>query len=197
MRASVLPALPLALMLAGCFMPAATGNRMENRFRDARVGEVRAQFQVLREHVAGQGWSVVGEPHIGWLEKTYNENDEPRLTLPASGRHALLAVCDGNCSDIDLVVLDSQRRRLGADLEPDDRPSVEFSGARGDVVIGAGDDPGVPDRPVCVRGDAGGGEVSGEGPRARSPRPGSRAAARPRMQAPPLQMTDPELAIHG
>jgi hypothetical protein len=134
MRSSVLCALPLALVLTGCFMPAAAGNRMENRFRDARVGEVRAQLQILREHVAQQGWTVVGEPHIGWLERTYNENDEPRFTLPASGRHVLLAVCDGNCTDIDLVVLDSQRRRLGADLEPDDRPAVEFSGSRGDVV---------------------------------------------------------------
>lgn len=117
-------------------MPAATGNRLENRFRDARVSEVRAQLQVLREHAAQQGWSVVGEPHIGWLERTYNENDEPRFTLPSTGRHALLAVCDGNCTDIDLVVLDSGRRRLGADLEPDDRPVVEFSGAGGDVVMG-------------------------------------------------------------
>jgi hypothetical protein len=100
------------------------------------VGEVRAQLQVLREHVAQQGWTVVGEPHIGWLERTYNEDDEPRFTLPSSGRHVLLAVCDGNCTDIDLVVLDSQRRRLGADLEPDDRPAVEFSGSRGDVVRG-------------------------------------------------------------
>jgi hypothetical protein len=136
MRFPHLLAVPLALALAGCFMPAATANRLDNRFRDARVGEVRAQLRVLTEHTRGQGWSVVGEPHIGWLEETYNEADEPRFTIARTGRYAMLAVCDGNCTDVDLVVLDAARRRLGADLEPDDRPAVEFSASHGDVVRG-------------------------------------------------------------
>jgi hypothetical protein len=136
MRSSRLLAIVLALPLAGCFMPAATANRLNNRFSDARVGEVRAQLRVLTEHTRGQGWSVVGEPHVGWLEETYNEADEPRFTIPATGRYVMLAVCDGNCTDVDLVVLDAARRRLGADFEPDDRPAVEFSASRGDVVRG-------------------------------------------------------------
>jgi hypothetical protein len=131
-----LAALPLVLLLAGCFMPASIQNRHNARYTDARVHEVRAQLDVLREHAASGGLRVLGEPHIGWIDETYNTNDEPRFTLPASGQFVLVAVCDGNCTDVDLVVLDRERRRLGADLEPDDRPAVEFSGARGDVVMG-------------------------------------------------------------
>jgi hypothetical protein len=136
MRVPRLLAVPLVFTLAGCFMPAATANRLDNRFRDARLHEVREKLRILTEHTRGQGWSVVGAPHVGWIEETYNEADEPRFTIPATGRYALIAICDGNCSDIDLVVLDGGRRRLGADLEPDDRPAVEFSASRGDVVRG-------------------------------------------------------------
>jgi hypothetical protein len=136
MRLIRLSALVLVLVTPGCFMPAATANRLDNRYRDARLSEVREQLRILQGHVAQQGWSTVGEPRIGWLEERWNESDEPSFTLPANGRFVMLAVCDGNCSDVDLVVLDSQRRRLGADLEPDDRPAVEFSGSRGDVVRG-------------------------------------------------------------
>jgi hypothetical protein len=142
MRSPSLRVLPVALLLAGCFMPAATANRLDNRYREARLREVHAELQGLRELATRQGLRIIGEPQIGWLEKTYDESDETRFTLPASGQFLLLAVCDGNCSDVDLVVLDSQRRRLGADLEPDDRPLVEFSGSRGDVVMGRVTTPG-------------------------------------------------------
>jgi hypothetical protein len=136
MRLIRLSALMLVLVTPGCFMPAATANRLDNRYRDARIAEVREELRILQAHVAQRGWSAVREPVMGWLEKTWDESDDVSFTLPANGLYLMLAVCDANCTDVDLVVLDSQRRRLGADLEPDARPVVEFSGSRGDVVRG-------------------------------------------------------------
>jgi len=55
------------------------------------------------------------------------------------GEYAILGVCDGQCSDLDLdLYLDGAR--VGGDFEPDARPVVSFradSGTRARVVVTA------------------------------------------------------------
>lgn len=124
----------LLFLLPGCFMPAATANRLENRWQDAREAEVDGQLRTMIELADERGWRLVGE-HSGFISE-WNSNDEPRFTLPSSGAYTMVGVCDLNCNDIDLVVLTSDRYRIGEDLEPDDAPVVEFTGERGSSVLG-------------------------------------------------------------
>ena len=42
--------------------------------------------------------------------------------------------CGGNCIDMDLVVWNAARRRVGADTEPDARPVATFRGTAGERV---------------------------------------------------------------
>lgn len=121
--------------LSGCFMPAATANRIQNRWEDAREAEVDGQLRNMIQGAAERGWRKVGE-HRGYISEEWNPNDEPRFTLPSSGPYTMVGVCDLNCNDMDLVVLTSDRYRIAEDLEPDDAPVVEFTGERGSSVLG-------------------------------------------------------------
>jgi len=51
-----------------------------------------------------------------------------RIEVPGGDIH-FIGVCDGGCSDVDLIVRDSSGREVGRDLEPDDVPVVSVAGA--------------------------------------------------------------------
>lgn len=125
----------MLFLLPGCFMPAATANRIGNRWEDAREAEVENQLRNLVGVARERGWRLVGE-HRGYISEQWNSNDEPRFSLPSTGDYTMVGVCDLNCDDMDLVVLTSDRYRIGEDLAPDDAPVVEFRGERGTSVLG-------------------------------------------------------------
>ena len=120
------------LVLAGCFMPASIDNRVAARDRARVNAEVAAAWQRLDADAASRGWRPVGEPRQGVLQETYNESDEIRIDLPATGEYNVAAMCGPNCIDMDLVVFNAQRQRVAADLEPDATPIVAFRGNAGD-----------------------------------------------------------------
>jgi hypothetical protein len=151
MRISLLPLVALAF-LGGCFMPAATQNRANQRAIDAVRAAAAADWASRDRLLAQEGWQPVGEAREGRLVEGFDESDEVAYALPATGRYAVLGICTSNCMDMDLVVLDAQRRRIGSDLEPDATPVVNFQGRAGDRVTVLVTTPG------CRRGPAQPGE---------------------------------------
>jgi len=131
--------IPLLLLvtlvfLGGCFMPASVQNRANQRALDGVRAAAAADWQARDRLLAQEGWQPVGEAHEGRLVEGFDESDEVVYSLPATGRYAVLGICTSNCLDMDLVVLDAERRRIGSDLEPDATPVVEFQGRAGDRV---------------------------------------------------------------
>lgn len=121
-----------ALLLAGCFMPASIQNRVNQRDQERVNAEAAAQWRRLDADAASRGWRPVGEPRQGMLQETYNERDEIRIELPATGEYNVVAICGPNCIDMDMVVHNAARQRVAADLEPDAVPIVAFRGNAGD-----------------------------------------------------------------
>jgi hypothetical protein len=130
MRTAILATFALPL-LAGCFMPASVANRAAQRDMDRVRAEAAEHWRQLDGVLASDGWRPVAEASMGGLEETYDESDEIRITLPSAGTYALVGICGSNCYDMDLVLLNSDRRRIAADLEPDATPMVIFQGAAG------------------------------------------------------------------
>lgn len=124
--------LAAALVLAGCFMPASIANRAAARDMERVRAEAAAEWRRLDGIMAQRGWRPVGEPDEGALEERYDESDEIRLTLPATGTYTMLAICGGNCLDMDLDVRNAAGERVVADFEPDDTPIVTFQGREGE-----------------------------------------------------------------
>jgi hypothetical protein len=121
-----IPLLPLVaiVLLGGCFMPASIQNRANQQALDEVRAAAAADWRSRDRVLAQEGWQPVGEAREGRLVERYT----------ATGRYAVLGICTANCIDMDLVVLDAQRRRIGADLDPDATPVVDFQGREGDRV---------------------------------------------------------------
>jgi hypothetical protein len=133
MRIPLLPLVALVL-LGGCFMPASIQNRANQQALDNVRAAAAADWRSRDRVLAQDGWQPVGEAREGRLVERYNESDEVAYSLPATGHYAVLGICTSNCIDMDLVVLDAQRRRIGADLDPDATPVVNFQGNAGNRV---------------------------------------------------------------
>lgn len=131
MRTTIL-AVSSAVLLAGCFMPASIQNRANARERDRVGAEVAAHWRRMDADAASRGWRPVGEPRQGVLQETYNERDEIRIDLPATGEYNIVGMCGSNCRDMDIVVYNAARERVAADLEPDAVPIVAFRGNAGE-----------------------------------------------------------------
>lgn len=133
MRNSLLLLVAL-VVLGGCFMPASIQNRANQQALDGVRAAAVADWRSRDRLLAQEGWQPVGEAREGRLVERYNESDEVAYSLPATGRYAVLGICTANCMDMDMVVLDAQRRRIGTDLDPDATPVVDFQGRAGDRV---------------------------------------------------------------
>lgn len=74
------------------------------------------------EEVAGEDYRAVGTPLLGRLE-----SEERRLIpfkVPANGNYMLLAACDDDCYDIDLMLFDADGKQIEIDEYDDDYPVV-------------------------------------------------------------------------
>lgn len=84
--------------------------------------QVRLQLVQNLDAARDAGMSLSHEPFTGSLYKGYYQTKT--LVLDAGVQYAITAVCDIDCTDIDLVVLNRFDTRIGADVETDDRPVV-------------------------------------------------------------------------
>ncbi len=92
---------------------------LEDWERSVAVQLLRAMALYARE-----GWTALDDRSLGYLE--VDEVDGMRATL-RPGSYMALAVCDDDCSDIDLAVFDGSEKALDRDVLEDAFPVVDFS----------------------------------------------------------------------
>lgn len=86
-------------------------------------GVVAAQLDAVTNDL---GLTAAGGRVTGRLAA--DRSELVRIEVPAGGVH-FIGVCDGGCSDLDLIVRDASGREVGRDLEPDDVPVVSVPAA--------------------------------------------------------------------
>lgn len=74
------------------------------------------------EEVAGEDYRAVGTPLLGRL--TSEERRLIPFKVPANGNYMLLAACDDDCYDIDLMLFDADGKQIEIDQYDDDYPVV-------------------------------------------------------------------------
>lgn len=83
---------------------------------------VQQQLQASIEVMANEGFSQRGEFRTGALRNGAEETI--RVQLEAGVSYAIVGVCDGDCSDLDLFLNDPAGRPLSQDIAEDDVPVV-------------------------------------------------------------------------
>jgi len=107
----------MALALAVAVLPAVL--HAQDRF----AGEAAAQLAVMVAVAQQEGYSTAAQ---AMYEGRLNEgrSEVLRLTLDPAFEHAIVAVCDGDCTDLDVVVLEENGSELAADRQADALPIV-------------------------------------------------------------------------
>lgn len=82
------------------------------------------QLDALYKQVNGEGYSSRNYI-IGRLKD--DENETWTVTLYAGNSYRITGVCDGDCKDIDLALLDGNRNELTSDMLADDVPILDFT----------------------------------------------------------------------
>jgi hypothetical protein len=85
--------------------------------------QVRAQLDKVGQNLATQGYELTTQIYTGTLDQ--NGREQVSVRLRAGVRYALVGVCDSDCDDLDLVLMDTRGRELASDVEQDDVPVVE------------------------------------------------------------------------
>jgi hypothetical protein len=87
----------------------------------AAQGIVRVQLDSAVTVMRGEGFALQG----GFLTGSLANGAREALTLNlAAGSHVVMAVCDEDCSDLDLQLADAAGNEVGSDYELDDVPMV-------------------------------------------------------------------------
>lgn len=89
--------------------------------------QVALQLLTVTRAAEAAGWTASEERAFGYVDEGHVATIE--LTL-AQGTYSALGVCDGDCSDLNLRVLDENGGLLDNDELPDDVPMIEFWGSR-------------------------------------------------------------------
>jgi hypothetical protein len=86
---------------------------------------VREQLDSAAVMMRNEGYVLQGSPLFGALE----EGQQYSITFPLGGgaEYVILGVCDGDCSDLDLLLVDASSQVIDTDFEPDDVPIVGAS----------------------------------------------------------------------
>jgi hypothetical protein len=79
-------------------------------------------FATADELFAGEGFHPVGFLHEGSLNG--GESERVTVSLAPGEEIALVGVCDSDCSDLDMTLLDPDGEQVADDLQGDDVPIV-------------------------------------------------------------------------
>jgi hypothetical protein len=110
-----LPALPLvACVLLAAPAPADAQSRWHE--------QVNAQIERAAKFLNERGYHRTHDVYTGSVKN--EESDYLTLTLHAGTAYAIIAVCDNDCSDIDLRIFNEDDKELDSDVENDDNPIV-------------------------------------------------------------------------
>jgi hypothetical protein len=80
-----------------------------------------------------QGFTPADEAVRGTLAE--GDDEEFELDLEAGSNYFVVGVCDGGCSDLDLVLTNSSGNEVEADRELDDVPMLAIEGQSGSFVL--------------------------------------------------------------
>ncbi len=88
------------------------------------------QLEQIGEMMTARGLERISEPQEGSLDD--DDSATVNVFLAGNGATTLVAaICDEDCSDLDIVVYDPDGAELGADAKPDDIPMVGIKPAKG------------------------------------------------------------------
>ncbi len=113
----------MKLIASACVLAAGT-------FAAPAIGQSDTVSTLLE--TATELFSADGLKPTGWRERgAAGDDGEARhgIHLAAVTQYTLLGVCDDDCEDLDLEVLDPAGRSVGEDDEADDSPIVNFKTA--------------------------------------------------------------------
>jgi hypothetical protein len=95
----------------------------QSRWREQVNGQITAASRTLQD----RGYSRTHDIYDGSLD--HEENEFLTLTLRAGVEYQILAVCDVDCSDLDLRIYDEDNKEIDSDIETDDVPIVSITPA--------------------------------------------------------------------
>ena len=81
-------------------------------------------MEQMRDTFGGRGYSLADFEHDGQLGASGSERIPIHL---ASGTNEVVGMCDNNCGDMDLELIDASGKVVDTDLEEDDFPIVSVS----------------------------------------------------------------------
>lgn len=87
--------------------------------------EVRLQLQIYKLAGLADGWMETHKEEFGI--ENHREVNSYNMNLKASTAYKLIAVCDKNCKDLDLVLFDENNREISRDASNDNMPIVEVT----------------------------------------------------------------------
>jgi hypothetical protein len=95
----------------------------QSRWRTQVNGQIENQAKSLSE----RGFHRTHDVYDGSLKN--EESEYLTLALHAGRSYAILAVCDNDCTDLDLRIFGDDNREIDSDVEDDDYPVVVLSPA--------------------------------------------------------------------
>lgn len=110
----------LAVLLAAALLGAPAPARAQSRWREQVNAQIDRASKILRER---------GFEKTDTYDGSLNHDASESLTLPlrAGRQYAVLAVCDNDCTDIDLRLYSGSDKEISVDIEDDDTPIVTIA----------------------------------------------------------------------
>lgn len=107
----------LAALAAAALLAAPAPARAQSQWREQVNTQIDRASKILRE----RGFEKT-DTYDGSLD--HDASESLSLSLRAGRQYALLAVCDNDCTDIDLRLYNSSDKEVDVDIEDDDNPIV-------------------------------------------------------------------------
>ena len=96
--------------------------------QDTWTQQVRRQLQAAGRHWEEQGYDMTHHIYTGALNDGQSATVE--LSLDIGTEYKIVGACDGDCTDLDLVLYDGSGREVDSDLLADDVPIVAVTVTR-------------------------------------------------------------------
>lgn len=90
--------------------------------------QVREQLARAAQTLVKDGYELTHQIHTGELAE--DQEEDVTAELDGGRSYVILGVCDVDCKDLDLRLLDATRREVDSDIEQDDYPAVAAEPAR-------------------------------------------------------------------
>lgn len=110
-------------LLAGVIAPNPVAAQ-DDEYIDQVIAQLEAATETLRE---------AGYEALVWEGSALEPStaEEFTVTLAAGSTYVIVGVCDSDCSDLDISLLDGDGDLVVQDTETDDAPVIEFTVTRG------------------------------------------------------------------